>query len=69
MNLGSDPGEESRASDLFQNALSSIILCPCPVVAMIYGYALGAGCGLVAFMEKRKPKFQGEYVRRIHLSL
>jgi enoyl-CoA hydratase/carnithine racemase len=52
MDLDFSPGEESQEKP-FRDAVESIINCPCPVIAMIYGYALGAGCDLAAFCDFR----------------
>jgi len=37
---------EEGGSNILQDAIESVIACPCPVIAMIYGYAVGAGCDL-----------------------
>ncbi|MDY7019339.1 MAG: enoyl-CoA hydratase-related protein [Chloroflexota bacterium] len=52
MDLDIRLGEESQEKP-FRDAVESIINCPCPVIAMIYGYALGAGCDLAAFCDFR----------------
>jgi len=52
MDLDIRLGEESQEKP-FRDAVDSIINCPCPVIAMIYGYALGAGCDLAAFCDFR----------------
>lgn len=39
-------GEGERRKSALPYARESIINCPCPVIAMIYGYAAGAGCDL-----------------------
>lgn len=44
--------EEGRGN-ILQNAIDSVIACPCPVIAMIYGYAVGAGCDLAAACDLR----------------
>ncbi len=52
MDLDFSPGGESREK-LLRDVVESIISCPCPVIAMIYGYALGAGCDIAAFCDFR----------------
>ena len=52
MDLDIRLGEESKEKP-FRDTAESIITCPCPVIAMIYGYALGAGCDLAAFCDFR----------------
>jgi len=53
---GADPaaiiGEEAGES-LVEAAIESVVACPCPVIAMIYGYAVGAGCDLAAACDFR----------------
>lgn len=41
------------AKELVQKALCSIYNCPCPVIAMIYGYAVGAGCDIASACDFR----------------
>lgn len=36
-----------------RDVFESVAACPCPVIAMIYGYALGAGCDLAAACDFR----------------
>ena len=48
--VGSTVFEESN---LQEEAMQSIIICPVPVIAMIYGYAIGAGCYLAAVCDMR----------------
>lgn len=50
--LGAVIGAEGGGS-LVQEAIESVVACPCPVIAMIYGYALGAGCDLAAASDFR----------------
>ena len=50
--LGAIMAEEEGGS-ILQNAIESVIACPCPVIAMIYGYAVGAGCDLAAACDFR----------------
>jgi len=45
-------GEEAGGS-LVEGAIESLVACPCPVIAMIYGYAVGAGCDLAAACDFR----------------
>lgn len=45
-------GEED-GGNILQRAIESVIACPCPVIAMIYGYAVGAGCDLAAACDFR----------------
>lgn len=45
-------GEED-GGNVLQRAIESVIACPCPVIAMIYGYAVGAGCDLAAACDFR----------------
>lgn len=44
---------EEGGGNILQNAIESVIACPCPVIAMIYGYAVGAGCDLAAACDLR----------------
>ncbi len=44
---------EEGGGDVVQDALESVVNCPCPVIAMIYGYAVGAGCDLAAACDFR----------------
>lgn len=39
--------------DILQYATESILACPCPVIAMIYGYALASGCDLAVACDLR----------------
>ena len=52
VDLRSDSGEEDLGT-LLGNATDSIVNCPCPVIAMIYRYAVGAGCDLSASCDFR----------------
>lgn len=52
MDLDIRLGKESREK-LFRDTLESVTACPCPIIAMIYGYALGAGCDLAASCDFR----------------
>ncbi len=45
-------GEED-GGNILQRAIESVIACPCPVIAMIHGYAVGAGCDLAAACDFR----------------
>ena len=45
--------EGDRDEDILQSAIESVIDCPCPVIAMIYGYAVGAGCDLATACDFR----------------
>lgn len=42
---GFDLGGAVEGNILF-DGIESVAACPCPVIAMIYGYAVGAGCDL-----------------------
>ncbi|UCB43876.1 MAG: enoyl-CoA hydratase/isomerase family protein [Dehalococcoidales bacterium] len=44
---------EEGGGDIIQDTIESVIACPCPVIAMIYGYAVGAGCDLAAACDFR----------------
>ena len=44
---------ERDAGDILQKTIDSIIACPCPVIEMIYGHAVGAGCDLAAACDFR----------------
>jgi len=44
---------EEEGGNVLQRAIESVIACPCPVIAMIYGYAVGAGCDLAAACDFR----------------
>ena len=44
---------EEGGGDIVQDALESVANCPCPVIAMIYRYAVGAGCDLAAACDFR----------------
>ncbi|HIE16733.1 MAG TPA: enoyl-CoA hydratase/isomerase family protein [Dehalococcoidia bacterium] len=44
---------EADGGNVLQRAIESVIGCPCPVIAMIYGYAVGAGCDLAAACDLR----------------
>jgi enoyl-CoA hydratase/carnithine racemase len=50
--LGAIMGEEGGGS-LVQGAIESVVACPCVVIAMIYGHAVGAGCDLAASCDIR----------------
>lgn len=50
--LGAVIGEEG-GGNLVQGAIESVVACPCPVIAMIYGHAVGAGCDLAAACDFR----------------
>jgi len=45
-------GDEDGVNVL-QNAIETVATCLCPVIAMIYGYAVGAGCDLAAACDFR----------------
>ena len=47
------PQAEASKVDLLQYATESILACPCPVIAMIYGYALASGCDLAVTCDLR----------------
>jgi enoyl-CoA hydratase/carnithine racemase len=44
---------EEEGGNILQKAIESVIACPCPVIATIYGYAVGAGCDLAAACDFR----------------
>lgn len=44
---------EEEGGNILQKAIESVIACPCPIIAMIYGYAVGAGCDLAAACDFR----------------
>jgi enoyl-CoA hydratase len=44
---------EEGGRDILQDAIESVVNCPCPVIAMIYGYAVGAGCDLASACDLR----------------
>ncbi len=44
---------EEQGGNILQKAIESVIDCPCPVIAMIHGYAVGAGCDLAAACDFR----------------
>ncbi|HEY32463.1 MAG TPA: enoyl-CoA hydratase/isomerase family protein [Dehalococcoidia bacterium] len=44
---------EEGGGDIVQDALERVANCPCPVIAMIYRYAVGAGCDLAAACDFR----------------
>jgi len=50
--LGAIIGEE-EGGNIIQKTVESVVACPCPVIAMIYGYAVGAGCDLAAACDFR----------------
>lgn len=52
VDLRSDSGEEDLGM-LLGKATDSIVNCPCPVIAMIYRYAVGAGCDISATCDFR----------------
>lgn len=52
VDLRSDSAEEDLGT-LLGNATDSIVNCPCPVIAMIYRYAVGAGCDISAACDFR----------------
>jgi enoyl-CoA hydratase/carnithine racemase len=45
--------EEFDAGDPIEDAMRAIESCAVPVIAMIYGYAIGAGCGVAAACDLR----------------
>ena len=53
VDLNSAPGDESNKGRLLRDALESVTDCPCPVIAMIYGFALGGGCDLAVACDLR----------------
>lgn len=46
-------GGAGAGGDIIQNTIDTIVACPCPVIAMIYGYAVGAGCDLATACDFR----------------
>ncbi|MBL7209164.1 MAG: enoyl-CoA hydratase/isomerase family protein [Dehalococcoidia bacterium] len=53
---GADLGaviSDEAGGNVLQNAMESVVACPCPIIAMIYGYAVGAGCDLAAACDFR----------------
>ena len=46
--IGSVPQEAGPRGNPLEYGLEAIAACPRPVIAMVYGYALGAGCHIAA---------------------
>ncbi|MDP2950309.1 MAG: enoyl-CoA hydratase-related protein [Chloroflexota bacterium] len=46
--IGGVPQEGGPRGNPLEYGLAAIVSCPYPVIAMVYGYALGAGCHLAA---------------------
>lgn len=53
MDLGPSREEGEQRGEAIQRAFASLLACPAPVIAMIYGYAVGVGCDLAATCDFR----------------
>ncbi|MBI4332274.1 MAG: enoyl-CoA hydratase/isomerase family protein [Chloroflexi bacterium] len=53
MSAGSEPGGSGKRKLAFVQAVESIMNCPCPVIAMVFGYVAGAAFDLAATCDFR----------------